>query len=85
MAHVAYQLAGPGKKPAVAWFDAELISDPAVWLIERLGQLAWVRVAGREPAAREAPAPGIEAASEVPGGYGDRPAAFPVWSRTTRL
>ncbi len=77
MVRLDYQLAGRGQRPTMAWFDLAMVQDPTRWLSDRLGELAWVRVMNREQAARDTLAPGIDAAFEVPGGYGDRPAAFP--------
>jgi putative DNA primase/helicase len=39
-----YQLAGERMHPALAWFDPATVPDPAAWLHERLGGLAWCRV-----------------------------------------
>lgn len=55
---VEYQRAGARLSPAVAWFDPSLVSDPAAWLAERLGALAWCKV--EQPAA---PAPALNLAS----------------------
>jgi hypothetical protein len=38
---VAYQVAGPGQRAAVAWFDPLVVPDPEAWLADRLGPLAW--------------------------------------------
>ena len=44
MIRIDYQLAGPGKKQAMAWADLALVPDPAAWLANRVGELAWVRI-----------------------------------------
>ena len=41
---VAYQVAGPGQRAAVAWFDLWVVPDPEAWLADRLGPLAWCRL-----------------------------------------
>ena len=43
---VAYQLAGAGKKPAVAVFDTALVPGPEAWLTVRLGALSRLDFAG---------------------------------------
>lgn len=54
-----YQLAGPGKKPSVAWADLALVPDPAVWLAGRLGALAWMRMDRNVASEAEAGEPGV--------------------------
>ena len=61
----------------MAWFDLSLVPDPAVWLAERLGGIAWVWME-----ATAAPTPPdvtakVEAVPEVPGGYGELLSFFP--------
>jgi Toprim domain len=41
-----YQRAGSGRSSAVAWVDPVLVPDPAAWLVDRLGPLAWCKVGG---------------------------------------
>ena len=41
LGRIAYQLAGAGKSPSVAWLDPLLVPDPIEWLTARLGALAW--------------------------------------------
>ena len=49
LVRVAYQVAGPGQKPAVAWCDPVVVPNPADWLTARLGRLAWCDAAGVAP------------------------------------
>ena len=42
-----YQRAGERHSPAIAWFDPLLCPDPEAFLTEKLGPLAWCRVAPR--------------------------------------
>jgi putative DNA primase/helicase len=44
-----YQRAGRAHSPAIAWFDPLLRLDPETFLTEKLGPLAWCRVAAPEP------------------------------------
>ena len=46
---VAYQPAGQGKRKVEALFDPLLCPDPAEFLTERIGKLAWCRVADVSP------------------------------------
>src|SRR5436309_1258219 len=48
LARLHYQKAGRRFSPAVAWFDPGRVLDPAAAVAEKLGRLAWSRVA--EPA-----------------------------------
>jgi hypothetical protein len=41
---VVYQRAGAGEEPSIAYFDPNMITDPAAWLTERLGPMAGVTV-----------------------------------------
>ena len=45
LASADYRVAGAGQRPAVAWFDPLVVPDPEAWLADRLGVLAWCRVA----------------------------------------
>ncbi len=46
---VSYQRAGARLSPSVAWCDPGLVPDPATWLAQRIGPLAWCRVDGHQP------------------------------------
>ncbi len=65
LAQVAYQLAGPGQKPAMCWCDPEVVPNPAAWLAARLGPMAWV---GDPPIA---PPPTPRACNPVPPAPGE--------------
>jgi hypothetical protein len=41
----AYQAAGQGRSPSIAWYDPALIPDPAATIAAMLGELAWCRAA----------------------------------------
>lgn len=45
LGQVEYQLLGPRLSPATAWYDPALVPEPAAWLMEQLGPLAWCEVA----------------------------------------
>ena len=67
LARADYQVAGAGQRAAVAWFDPLVVPDPEAWLADRLGVLAWCRVAG--PPATDPPA--VELVPVVPGSMPD--------------
>ncbi len=46
---LAYQVAGPGKSPAVAWVDQALVTNPVATLAKMLGRLAWPSLPDPEP------------------------------------
>ena len=77
MVRVAYQLMGSGKKLAVAWFDLSLVPDPAAWLAERLGEMAWVWMEATAVPTPPDVTVKVEAVPEVPGGYGELLPFFP--------
>jgi putative DNA primase/helicase len=39
LSRITYQPEGAGSRPATAWFDPELVPDPAAWIAARLGPL----------------------------------------------
>jgi hypothetical protein len=71
MVRLDYQRAGRGQRPTLAWFDPALVSDLTVWLAERLGEMAWVRMEATDVATSPEVSAKAEAVPEVPGGYGD--------------
>ncbi len=57
LVEVAYQVAGAGQKPAKAWADLMLCPDPAAFLTERLGKLAWCKIGDVTPPEPPQPEP----------------------------
>ena len=79
LSRVAYQLAGSGKKRALAVFDPLLVANIAVWLAERLGPMAWVRKMDEDGMTTGTvnPPQFVRTMPEIPGGYGDLIERFP--------
>jgi putative DNA primase/helicase len=84
LVEVAYQVAGAGQKPAKAWANLMLCSDPAAFLTERLGRLAWCKVGDvtppdppdpDPPPAPRPPPPSPPVADDEP------PPGYPAWDR----
>ncbi|WP_428489563.1 hypothetical protein [Rhodopila sp.] len=43
---VEYRVTGNGREPTVAYYDPDLVQDPAAWLSDRVGKLDWC---GKKP------------------------------------
>ncbi len=96
LVEVGYQVAGAGQKSAKAWADLLLCPDPAVFLTERLGRLAWCKVGDvtppdppdppepdlpdQEPPRPDSPGPRPPPAE--PAGDDQPPPGHPAWDRT---
>lgn len=73
----AYQVAGAGKSPSVAWCDPALVPDPAAWLAGHVGMLAWCRT-DAEPDPPPSPSAPVDRAPRPP--PPDMPAdPVPAW------
>jgi len=87
LVEVAYQVAGAGQKPAKAWADLMLCSDPAAFLTERLGRLAWCKVGDVTPPdppdpPQPDPPPAPRPPPPSPPVAGDEPPpGHPAWDR----
>ena len=47
---LAYQVKGPGQKPAAGFYDADLCPDPQAFIQAALGDLAWFKIEGQNDA-----------------------------------
>ena len=53
---MTYQVAGPSRSRSMAWVDLLMVPNPAAWLEQRLGLLAFCQPAYAKPSAPSPPA-----------------------------